>query len=107
MLQLMMENRGKVGKSELSIEDMVSQAFVFFFGGFDSTSTLMCFAAHEIAVNPNVQERLQNEIDQVLEETIGTSSRLFKIVFQKFPPSKNTRRILDLNFSLIFTASTE
>ncbi|XP_011705743.1 PREDICTED: cytochrome P450 9e2-like [Wasmannia auropunctata] len=71
MLQLMMESRGKDGKTDLTIDDMISQAFIFFFGGFDSTSTLMCFAAHEIAVNQDVQERLQSEIDQVLEENNG------------------------------------
>ncbi|EFN77010.1 Cytochrome P450 9e2 [Harpegnathos saltator] len=72
MLQLMMESRSKKGgKKELTIEDMTSQAFSFFFGGFDSTSTLMCFAAHEIAVNEEVRKRLQDEIDQVLEETNG------------------------------------
>ncbi|CAL1686488.1 unnamed protein product [Lasius platythorax] len=74
MLQLMMESRGKEGKAELSIEDMISQAFIFFFGGFDSTSTLMCFAAHELAVNQEIQKRLQNEIDQVLEESNGQAS---------------------------------
>ncbi|XP_029170357.1 cytochrome P450 9e2-like [Nylanderia fulva] len=70
MLQLMMESRGKEGK-ELSTEDMVCQAFLFFFGGFDTTSTLMCFAAHEIAVNMEIQKKLQNEMDQVLEESNG------------------------------------
>ncbi|EZA57483.1 Cytochrome P450 9e2 [Ooceraea biroi] len=71
MLQLLMENRGKEGKPDLTIDDMISQAFVFFFGGFDSTSAAMCFAAHEIAINSDVQETLQNEIDNVLEETNG------------------------------------
>ncbi|XP_024883454.1 cytochrome P450 9e2-like [Temnothorax curvispinosus] len=72
MLQLMMETRGKKGPGkELTIEDMTAQAFVFFFGGFDSVSTLMCFAAHEIAVNPDVQARLRNEVDEVLKTTSG------------------------------------
>ncbi|XP_014476492.1 PREDICTED: cytochrome P450 9e2-like isoform X2 [Dinoponera quadriceps] len=72
MLQLMMESRGKKdGRKKLTIEDMTSQAFIFFFAGFDSTSTLMSFAAHEIAVNENVLKRLQNEIDQILEDTNG------------------------------------
>ncbi|XP_011641126.1 cytochrome P450 9e2-like [Pogonomyrmex barbatus] len=71
MLQLMMENRDKEGKIELSIEDMVAQAFIFFFGGFETTSTLMSFVAHEIAVNQDVQVKLQNEIDRVLEENNG------------------------------------
>ncbi|KAL0110547.1 hypothetical protein PUN28_013859 [Cardiocondyla obscurior] len=71
MLQLMMENRGKEGKVELSADDMVAQAFIFFFGGFESTSMLMCFATYEIAVNEDVQKKLQSEIDQILEETNG------------------------------------
>ncbi|XP_025263906.1 cytochrome P450 9e2-like [Camponotus floridanus] len=72
MLQLMMESRGKRGPGkELTIEDMTSQAFIFFFGGFDTVSTLMCFAAHEIAVNPSVQTKLRDEVDEVLKKTNG------------------------------------
>ena len=72
MIQLMMETRGKLGPGkELTIEDMTAQAFIFFFGGFESTSTLMCFAAYEVGVNPEIQKRLQNEIDEVLEQCNG------------------------------------
>nr|XP_012223674.1 PREDICTED: cytochrome P450 9e2-like [Linepithema humile] len=72
MLQLMMESRGKRGPGkELTIDDMTAQAFIFFFGGFETVSTLMCFAAHEIAVNPSVQAKLHDEIDQVLKTTNG------------------------------------
>ncbi|XP_078034045.1 uncharacterized protein LOC144468454 [Augochlora pura] len=72
MIQLMMETRGKLGPGkELTIEDMTAQAFIFFFGGFESTSTLMCFAAYEVGVNPEIQRRLQEEIDDVLEKSNG------------------------------------
>ena len=72
MIQLMMETRGKLGPGkELTIDDMTSQAFIFFFGGFESTSTLMCFAAYEIGINDQVQKRLQEEIDQVLQDCNG------------------------------------
>ena len=75
MLQLMMEARGdKNTKIELTIEEMTAQAFVFFFGGFDTTSTNMSFAAYEIALNPEVQTRLQEEIDTVLYESKGSPS---------------------------------
>lgn len=80
MLQLMIDIRNKDGKTELTIDDMVAQAFVFFFGGFDSSSTLMCFAAHEIALNQNIQEKLQNEIDQVLENNTGLYEALYEAV---------------------------
>ncbi|XP_053996823.1 cytochrome P450 9e2-like [Hylaeus anthracinus] len=72
MIQLMMETRGKLGPGkELTIDDMTAQAFVFFFGGFESTSTLMCFAAYEVGVNPEIQKKLQEEIDEVLENCKG------------------------------------
>ncbi|XP_043251552.1 cytochrome P450 9e2-like [Colletes gigas] len=72
LIQLMMETRGRLepGK-ELTIVDMTSQAFSFFFGGFETTSTLLCFAVHELAANPELQERLHNEIDRVLEDSDG------------------------------------
>ncbi|XP_018302071.1 cytochrome P450 9e2-like [Mycetomoellerius zeteki] len=72
MLQLMMETRGKRGlKKELTIEDMTAQAFIFFFGGFDTVSSLMCFTVHEIAVNPDVQAKLRDEVDDALKTNNG------------------------------------
>ncbi|XP_012274075.1 cytochrome P450 9e2-like [Orussus abietinus] len=69
MIQLMMEARDK--NEDLDIRQMTSQAFIFFFGGFDTSSSVMCFAAHEIAVNPEVHERLQAEVDEVFKESHG------------------------------------
>ncbi|KAG5324865.1 CP9E2 protein, partial [Pseudoatta argentina] len=74
MLQLMMDIRGKEGRRELDIDDMTAQAFIFFLGGFETSSTAMCFAAHEIAANPEIQLKLQQEIDKVLEESNGEVS---------------------------------
>ncbi|OAD56181.1 Cytochrome P450 9e2 [Eufriesea mexicana] len=72
VLQLMMETRGKMepGK-ELTLIDIMAQAFAFFFGGFESTSTLICFAAYGVGVDEEIQRRLQAEIDQVLKECKG------------------------------------
>nr|UZE89817.1 cytochrome P450 CYP9AG9 [Chrysoperla zastrowi sillemi] len=72
MIQLMMDARGKEGKNfKLDITSMTAQAFIFFFGGFDTTSTQMCIIAHELAINPDIQKRLQDEIDDVLERSKG------------------------------------
>ncbi|XP_063977908.1 cytochrome P450 9e2-like [Diachasmimorpha longicaudata] len=66
MIQLMMEarNNGDV----LTIPEMTAQAFVFFFGGFESTSTFMCFVMQMLAENPEIQERLQCEVDQLFDK---------------------------------------
>nr|KAF7427056.1 hypothetical protein H0235_006750 [Vespula pensylvanica] len=73
MIQLMMEGRNKRAEmgQELSLMDIVAQAFSFFFGGFDTVSTAMSFTCHEIGVNSDIQKRLQREIDEVIEKTNG------------------------------------
>jgi hypothetical protein len=44
---------------------------VFFLAGFDAASTLLCFASHLLATHPDIQSRLQDEIDQTLKEDGG------------------------------------
>lgn len=58
-------------RQELTDDDITAQALLFFFGGFESSATLMCLIAHELAVNPDVQKRLQQEIDATLEKCEG------------------------------------
>jgi len=57
--------------SELDDEDIISQALVFFLAGFDTTSTLLCFVCYELATHPDVQKRLQKEIDKTMQENDG------------------------------------
>ncbi|XP_012269662.2 cytochrome P450 9e2-like [Athalia rosae] len=74
MLQLMMQARDKSETLKLTDDDMAAHAFTFYFGGFDSVALLMCCAIHEIAVHPDVHEKLQAEVDQVSEECGGVVS---------------------------------
>lgn len=70
MIQQMMDARDKETRHcKFDLTMMTAQAFSFFFGGFDTTSTHMCVMAHELAINPDVQKRLQNEIDEVMKAT--------------------------------------
>ncbi|KOB66771.1 Cytochrome P450, partial [Operophtera brumata] len=57
MIHLLME-----AKKAWSNDDLVSQAFLFFLAGFETVSSTMSFLLHELAVNPDVQERLVEEI---------------------------------------------
>lgn len=58
-------------KTPITDVDIIAQTLGFLFAGFDSVASLMCFMAYELAVNPDVQSRLREEIDQVFEETKG------------------------------------
>lgn len=78
MINMMMEAKGMsitdvkpVVSREWSDDEIVAQFFVFFFAGFEPTSVLMAFASHELMVNPDVQDRLREEIRQVKEDLDG------------------------------------
>ncbi|XP_068979721.1 cytochrome P450 6k1-like [Bombus flavifrons] len=52
-------------------DDLVSQAVIFFTGGFETSSTTMSFTLHELAMNPDVQKTLRAEIHDALAKTDG------------------------------------
>ncbi|KAB0794254.1 hypothetical protein PPYR_13874 [Photinus pyralis] len=58
--------------AELTDENITAQVLIFLFAGFDSTATLMTFLAYELAVNPDIQVRLKEEIDDTLRECNGS-----------------------------------
>lgn len=43
-------------------DELIAQCFLFFFAGFETASTVLSFAAYEMVVNPDVQQRLYEEI---------------------------------------------
>ncbi|XP_067009334.2 probable cytochrome P450 6a14 [Anabrus simplex] len=63
----------EVYEDDLKMTDdlLAAQVFVFFVGGFETSSTTISFCLQELAMNPDVQHRLQEEIDSVLRETGG------------------------------------
>lgn len=62
IIQVLMESGEK-----LDITEITAFVFIFFFGGFENASTQMCIIAHELALNPEVQSKLQAEIDGITE----------------------------------------
>nr|QTM97432.1 Cytochrome P450 [Sitophilus oryzae] len=88
----------------LTNDDITSQALIFFFAGFDTISTAMCFGSYELAVNKDVQDRLREEIRTTYKENDGkiTYDVLLKMkyldmvvseVLRKWAPNISTDRI--------------
>ncbi|KAF2898150.1 hypothetical protein ILUMI_08020 [Ignelater luminosus] len=67
-------NLGKVDRKHKTVitdDVMTAQAVVFFLAGFDTVSTAMSYTAYELALNPEIQNRLQNEIDVTFKKCNG------------------------------------
>ncbi|KAF7403884.1 hypothetical protein HZH68_006678 [Vespula germanica] len=93
MIHLLMQARDKES-SNLDIKDIVAQAFIFFLAGFDTSSTLMCFMVHELAVHPEIQDKLYQEINEVLLRTNGeiTYEELSKMEYMEMIMNETLRK---------------
>ena len=58
-------------------EDLIiSQAVIFFLSGYDTTATMLAFLAYNLALNPDCQERLHREIDDIVKASVSTAPGL-------------------------------
>ncbi|KAG8326347.1 hypothetical protein J6590_044333 [Homalodisca vitripennis] len=73
LIQLLRKG-GKYADEDISItvEELAAQTFVFILAGYETTSTSMSFFLYEMAMNPEVQERVHAEVDAVDEITYDT-----------------------------------
>ncbi|XP_074040341.1 cytochrome P450 9e2-like isoform X2 [Leptinotarsa decemlineata] len=87
-------NMGKGHITELTNTDITAQALIFFFAGFDSVSSLMCFMAHELAVNSDIQIRLRKEINETSVSCGGsiTYEALLKMKYMDMVVSETLRK---------------
>ncbi|CAH1154866.1 unnamed protein product [Phaedon cochleariae] len=85
----------KVNSSrKLDDDDILSQAMIFFLGGFDTVSKLLSFICYELAINKGVQERLRKEIGDVSRENDGkiTYEAIMKMDYMDMVISESLRK---------------
>lgn len=58
-------------QKKMSFNEIAAQAFVFFAAGFETSSSTLTFCMFELAKNPEIQEKVHNEIDSVIESHNG------------------------------------
>ncbi|XP_048484851.1 probable cytochrome P450 6a18 [Plutella xylostella] len=81
---------------DMDMKMMVAQLFVFFAAGFETSSSATSYTLHQLAYNPDIQTRVQEDIDRVMSkydnklcyEAIAEMTLLdmaFKESMRKFP----------------------
>lgn len=90
-------------KNIYSTDELAAEAFLIYTGGFETSSTLISFTWYELALNPEIQERLRAEIKEWLSKSDGKLS--YEMIFgmqyldqvineslRKYPPIPNLNR---------------
>ncbi|XP_067136945.1 cytochrome P450 3A8-like isoform X2 [Centruroides vittatus] len=71
-LQLMLDFKNnqdrKNEKKILDLDDVVAQCIIFVIAGFTAMTGTFIYAAHQLAVSPEIQEKLIDEIDQTIKD---------------------------------------
>uniref|UniRef100_A0AAU7N4W7 unspecific monooxygenase n=1 Tax=Maruca vitrata TaxID=497515 RepID=A0AAU7N4W7_MARVT len=77
MLQLREEGKAtrkiEDGVSEIEFDDymIAAQSLVFYSAGYETSAATMSFMIHEMALNPDIQERIHEEVCQVYKKHNG------------------------------------
>lgn len=91
-------------KNHFTPTELAAESFLVYSGGFETSSTLMTFTMYELALNPDIQTRVREEIKSALDQNNGvlTYEILFEMEYldmvineslRKYPPIPNGIRL--------------
>ncbi|XP_049285216.1 probable cytochrome P450 6a14 [Anopheles funestus] len=95
----------------MTMNELAAQVFIFFVAGFETSSTVMNFCLYELAKNPDIQERLRDELNRAIEtndgeltyEVVMGQEYLGQVVnetLRKYPPLETTLRVTAQDYTI-------
>jgi cytochrome P450 len=64
-------------KKTLTNDEIIAQSILFLFAGSDTTSITLSWTSYNLAMHPDVQDKLIEEVDRVLEKHVALVFALF------------------------------
>lgn len=100
----------KLKNIEITDTLLAAQASVFFAAGFETSSTTMAHALYEMALNPDIQDKLRNEMKEFHAKNNGNLKyedikemkyldKVFRETLRKYPPGMLLRRKCNSNYT--------
>lgn len=98
-------------KRKWTDNQIIGQAFVFFLAGFDTSSNLLTMLAYELVANPDIQQKLHDEIEATNEsrkgkrldyDTLQKMKYMDQVVsetLRKWPPAPQIDRLCVKDYS--------
>ncbi|XP_011689994.1 PREDICTED: probable cytochrome P450 6a20 [Wasmannia auropunctata] len=81
---------------KLTMKEATAQSYIFFLAGFETSSTTMTYALYEMAQHQDIQDKVREEIDEVLAkydnltyDAVNEMLYLHKVInetMRKYPP---------------------
>nr|XP_003704278.1 PREDICTED: probable cytochrome P450 6a13 [Megachile rotundata] len=117
LLMELKENPHKLENIDMTDTLLTAQAFVFFAAGFETSSTTIGHALYEMALNPDIQDKVRNEIREHYTKNNGKWTyddvkdmkyldKIFKETLRKYPPGQLLRRRCNSNYTFNGTKVT-
>uniref|UniRef100_A0A182QVP9 Cytochrome P450 n=1 Tax=Anopheles farauti TaxID=69004 RepID=A0A182QVP9_9DIPT len=122
-LLIQLKNKGTVedeasdALDKLTLNEVAAQAFVFFFAGFETSSTTLSFALFELANNPAIQERVRAEVleklklhdDKITYDALKEMTYLDQVInetLRMYPPVPQLIRVASQPYTVEGTNTT-
>ena len=72
------------------MDEVLAQGLLFFLAGYDTTATSIAFLLYNLALNPEIQEKLYEEIvDAAGDKVFRVNSRYHILLNKSILPSKS------------------
>ncbi|EAT39033.1 AAEL009137-PA [Aedes aegypti] len=114
-LLMQLKEKGELEGSDeklgtLTLDEVVAQAYVFFLGGYETSSTNMCFCLYELALNGEIQEKARECVQKAVAKHGGLNYEalmdmpyLEQCIYEalrKYPPIANLFRSVTQDYNV-------